>query len=186
MWWCTLWLKQKQKIRSRPNDRANQESCQKGFSLPQQEVGQQHPRWGLLSLADIQADSAGRATWHQRRSWHSGSVAAGTRSMLASPVAKKTPKRLTQTLPHSCWGANGAWQGGQLFKSGCCLEMAFMWMGTLTSVEWRLSLHAGHPAILFSWDFFNKQCLKDTEKAASLWWPWFCLFCTPTPAELTT
>lgn len=66
----------------------------------------------------------------------------------------------THTLPHSCWGANGGWQGGLLLKSCRCLEMAFMWMGALIGVVWRLSLHAEHGVILFCWVLINKQCLK--------------------------
>lgn len=68
----------------------------------------------------------------------------------------------THTLPHSCWGANGGWQGGLLLKSCRCLEMAFKWMGALIGVVWRLSLHAEHRVILFCWFLINKQCLKAT------------------------
>lgn len=55
----------------------------------------------------------------------------------------------TQTLPHSCRGANRGWQGGLLFKSCCCLEMPFIWMGALIGVVWWLSSHTGHPVNLF-------------------------------------
>lgn len=68
----------------------------------------------------------------------------------------------THTLPHSCWGANGGWQGGLLFKSCCCLEMAFMWMEALIGVVRRLSLPTEHRVILFCWVLINKQCLKAT------------------------
>lgn len=101
----------------------------------------------------------GERTWHWKWSRHSGGAVAGTRSRLASPVAKR---EITHTLPHSCWGANGGWQGGLLLKSCRCLEMAFMWMGALIGVVRRLSLHAEHRVILFCWVLINKQCLTAT------------------------
>lgn len=78
--------------------RANQESCQRGFSLEQQEAGQQCPWWWLFSLADIQAGRAGWAPWHWKWSRHSGGVVAGTSSRLASPVVRS---EITHAYKHT-------------------------------------------------------------------------------------
>lgn len=88
----------------------------------------------------------GESGWHQEQAClHSGREISHTLS-----------------VPQSCWGANGGWQGAPLLKSCRCLEMAFMWMGALTGVVWRLSLHTEHPVILFCWFLINKQRLKAT------------------------
>lgn len=54
-----------------------------------------------------------RSGWHQERAGLSSSKRGRSHTQ-------------THTLPHSCRGANGGWQGGLLLKSRCCLEMAFM------------------------------------------------------------
>lgn len=144
--------------------RANQESCQRGFSCG--------PAGRWTAVSPMETLQSGRHTGGQSRVsalalevepafWWSGDWHQ-EQAGLSSGREREITHTTTHTLPHSCWGANGGWQGGLLLKSCRCLEMAFMWMGALIGVVWRLLLHAEHPVILFCWVLINKQRLKAT------------------------
>lgn len=105
--------------------------------------------WQTLRRAE-----PGKESWPWKWSQLSGGALAGTSSTISSRLASpEAESEITHTLPHSCWGASRGWQGGPLLKSCCCLEMAFMWMGALIGVVWRLLLHTEHRVILVCWVF---------------------------------
>ena len=136
---------------------ANQESCQRGFS------------WGPAGSWTEVSPGGDSSAWQTYRRAEpgerlgTGSGAGILVEQWLAPAAREADHTThTHTNTHTCWGANRGWQGGLLLKSCCCLEMAFMWMGALIGVVWRLSPHAERRVILFCRVLINKQCLKAT------------------------